>query len=157
MSDFGLQPPEGRDRPYAAEAAGRTSESRALNDVLVVDDAGDIRLLARVLLSRAGYGVREASTAEEALLLVAQAPPRVILLDLQLPGMDGWALLKDLRERGCLARTSVVLFSAHVNPGELRRAGAEGASGYLTKPFTSEQLLASVRDATIIGDEETGA
>jgi CheY-like chemotaxis protein len=122
-------------------------------DVLVVDDAADIRMLARVLLTRAGYDVREAATAEEALVLVAEEAPRVILLDLQLPGMDGWGLLSDLRERGCLNRTSVVLFSAHVNPGELRRAGAEGAAGYLTKPFSSEALLASVREATIFGGD----
>jgi CheY-like chemotaxis protein len=115
------------------------------NHVLVVDDAPDIRLLARLLLERGGYQVTEAPTAEAALEMLADFRPEVILLDLQLPGMDGWALLRDLRERGCLGPMRVVLFSAHVNPTEFRRATSEGASGYLIKPFTADGLLESVR------------
>ena len=118
------------------------------NHVLVVDDAADIRLLARLLLERGGYRVTEAPTAEDALEMLADFRPEVILLDLQLPGMDGWALLRDLRERGSLDRMRVVLFSAHVNPAEFRRAESEGASGYLIKPFTAEGLLESIRLAT---------
>jgi CheY-like chemotaxis protein len=113
--------------------------------VLVVDDAADTRLLARLLLERAGYRVAEAASAEIALEVLALHRPDVILLDVQLPGMDGWGLLHDLRGRDWLTRTRVVLFSAHVDPREFRRAEQEGATGYLVKPFTAEQLLDSVR------------
>ena len=119
-----------------------------MTHVLVVDDAADIRLLARLLLERGGYRVTEAPTAEDALEMLREEQPEVILLDLQLPGMDGWTLLSDLRDRGALEKIRVVLFSAHVNPTEFRRATSEGASGYLIKPFTAEALLESVRLAT---------
>ncbi|HEV7627091.1 MAG TPA: response regulator [Streptomyces sp.] len=115
-----------------------------MSEVLVVDDSADIRLLARTLLQRAGHQVREAASAEEALALIVAEPPDVVLLDLQLPGMDGWALLAELRAQGRLDRTRVVLFSAHVDPAELRRAPQEGASAYLVKPFTAQDLLAAV-------------
>jgi CheY-like chemotaxis protein len=115
--------------------------------VLVVDDTADTRLLARVLLERAGYVVEEAATAEDALDVLADERPDVILLDLQLPGMDGWSLLSDLRRRQWLECTRVVLFSAHVDPREFLRAEREGASGYLVKPFTAAQLLASMEPA----------
>jgi CheY-like chemotaxis protein len=118
-----------------------------VSDVLVVDDAPDIRLLARLLLERGGHEVSEAGTAEEALRVMAEDRPAVILLDIQLPGISGWDLLQDLRTKEWLSRTQVVLFSAHVDPREFRRAEREGASGYLTKPFTAEQLLDSVRRA----------
>jgi CheY-like chemotaxis protein len=119
-----------------------------VSDVLVVDDAPDIRRLARLLLEDDGHSVREAGTAEAALILIQGAPPDVILLDLRLPGTDGWAMLEDLRQRGLLESIRVVLFSAHVNPKEFSRATQVGASGYLTKPFTAEQLLATVAAAT---------
>jgi CheY-like chemotaxis protein len=115
-----------------------------MRQVLVVDDAPDTRLLARLLLERAGYGVAEAETAEAALEILSEDRPDVILLDLQLPGMDGWSLLSELRRRHWLARTRVVLFSAHVSPREFLRAEREGANAYLTKPFTAEQLLRSM-------------
>jgi len=73
----------------------------------------------------------------------------VILLDLQLPGMDGWGLLHDLRRRDWLTHTRVVLFSAHVDPREFSRAEREGANGYLTKPFTAQELLASMEPAPV--------
>ncbi len=118
-----------------------------MSDVLVVDDSADIRLLARILLRLSGHLVREAGSAEEALALIVAEPPDVVLLDLQLPGMDGWGLLAELRAQGRLERTRVVLFSAHVGPVELRRAPEEGASAYLVKPFTAQDLLAAVEQA----------
>jgi CheY-like chemotaxis protein len=118
-----------------------------MSDILVVDDSADIRLLTRTLLQRAGHVVREAGSAEEALVLIEAAPPEVVLLDLQLPGMDGWGLLAVLRAQNRLERTRVVLFSAHVDPAEIRRAPEEGASGYLIKPFTPKDLLAAVQEA----------
>ena len=114
---------------------------------MVVDDASDTRLLARLLLERAGYDVVEAETAEDALGLLADDRPDVILLDLQLPGMDGWGMLDVLRKRDLLDGTRVVLFSAHVDPREFRRAEREGATSYLVKPFTASQLLDCIGQA----------
>lgn len=119
-----------------------------MKDVLVVDDSDDIRLLTRRMLERRGHSVRSAANAEEALDMLLAAPPQVLLLDLQLPGRSGSELLDELRERNLLADVRVVLFSAQVNPKELRRGGLAAADGYLSKPFTQEQLLASVETET---------
>jgi CheY-like chemotaxis protein len=118
-----------------------------MTQVLVVDDAADTRLLARLLLERAGYAVAEAETAEDALAVMAEDRPDVVLLDLQLPGMDGWRMLDVLRDRDWLDRTRVVLFSAHVDPREFKRAEREGARSYLVKPFTARQLLDCIGEA----------
>lgn len=118
-----------------------------MKDVLVVDDSPDIRVLTRRMLERRGHSVRAASTAEEALDMLLAARPEVILLDLQLPGRSGSELLAELRERDLLGDVRVVLFSAQVETKELRRGALAVADGYLSKPFTQEQLLASVEAA----------
>jgi CheY-like chemotaxis protein len=119
-----------------------------MTDVLVVDDSDDIRVLTRRMLERRGHSVRAAADAEEALDMLLAAPPQVMLLDLQLPGRSGSDLLDELRERGLLDDVRVVLFSAQVNPKALGRGGLAAADGYLSKPFTQEQLIASVEDGS---------
>lgn len=114
--------------------------------MLVAEDEGDIRSLTRLLLELAGHQVLEAPDGDEVLsVLAAAGHVDVLLLDLRLPGRSGWEVLADLREGGHLDDgMRVVVFSAQIEPRDYARAESEGASGYLTKPFSEEDLLAAV-------------
>lgn len=109
--------------------------------VLIVDDEPDIRLLIRVNLVAAGYEVLEAENGREALDLVEGEEPDLVLLDLRLPGLDGWEVLEQLKERGVAERVPVVAISAHASPTTKDRAHEVGFRSYVSKPFTPEELL----------------
>jgi CheY-like chemotaxis protein len=116
--------------------------------VLVVDDEPDIRLIARVVLTSAGHEVVEAASADEALALLAERRPDLLLLDVRMPGRAGWSVLEQVRtEQGDLP---VVIFTADVRAR--RDAPNEGrdTDHFLLKPFGPDDLLAAVSDA--IGD-----
>jgi CheY-like chemotaxis protein len=117
--------------------------------ILVVDDEQDIRLVTRVLLELEGHQVLDAADGEAALELLRSAPSiGVVFLDLRMPGLSGWDVLAELRRGGRLDKLRVVVFTAHMEPRELQRAIHEGAHGYLTKPFTEEQLYAALAAVT---------
>jgi len=117
-----------------------------MSRVLVAEDELDIRSLARLLLELAGHHVLEAADGDSALaLLSAERQVDVVLLDLRLPGRDGWEVMSELRANGRLSNgLRVVVFSAQMEPKDYERAEKEGASGYLTKPFSEDDLLAAV-------------
>jgi CheY-like chemotaxis protein len=117
--------------------------------ILVVDDEQDIRLVTRVLLELEGHQVLDAADGEAALELLRSAPSiGVVFLDLRMPGMSGWDVLAELRRSGRLEKLRVIVFTAHMEPRELQRAIHEGAHGYLTKPFTEDQLYAALAAVT---------
>ena len=117
-----------------------------MSRVLVAEDEFDIRSLARLLLEMAGHDVVEAADGDAALALLDDDPKvDVVLLDLRLPRRDGWEVMKELRSRGRIDDgLRVVVFSAQIEPRDYQRAAHEGASGYLTKPFSEEDLLAVI-------------
>jgi CheY-like chemotaxis protein len=117
-----------------------------MSKVLVAEDETDIRSLARLLLELAGHEVLEAADGNAALDVVANnGNLDVMLLDLRLPGRDGWQVMSELRARGRLDNgLRVVVFSAQIEPRDYERAAKEGASGYLTKPFSEDDLLAAI-------------
>ena len=112
-----------------------------MGSILVVDDMEDIRFLCRLVLEGAGHEVIEAASAEDALEIIETTLPDGILLDLRLPGMDGWDVLRILRTREVLDEVKVVVCSAHASLSERGRAQSEGASGFLTKPFPMKELV----------------
>lgn len=109
--------------------------------VLVVDDEPDIRLLIRVNLVAAGYEVLEAESGREAIDFLAGEEPDLVLLDLRLPGLDGWDVLEHLKEHGVAQRVPVVAISAHASPTTKERAREVGFRSYISKPFAPEELL----------------
>jgi CheY-like chemotaxis protein len=116
-----------------------------MSRVLVAEDEEDIRSLARLLLELAGHQVLEAADGNAALSVLADdSEVDVILLDLRLPGRDGWEVMSQLRTTGRIDGLRVVVFSAQIEPKDYVRAEQEGAVGYLTKPFSEEDLLAAV-------------
>ncbi len=110
-------------------------------DILVVDDDPDARARLRSVLERNGWTVSEAGNGREALDVVAHAPPQLILLDLTMPVMDGFAFLHELRQRpGCSEIPVVVLTARDLDADERRRLG--GADRVLSKGQTNLRQLA---------------
>jgi two-component system, cell cycle response regulator DivK len=108
--------------------------------ILVVDDNPQNLKLARVLLRSEGYDVATASDAEEALRLLETSKPRLILMDLQLPGMDGLTLTRRLKADPARRRIVVVALTAYAMKGDREKALAAGCDGYITKPIDTTAL-----------------
>jgi len=113
----------------------------APGSVLVVDDDGDVRALVVELLTRSGYDVSEAPNGREALKLLFEQRPDLVLLDISMPELDGWATLERIRE---LSDVPVLMLSALGAELEKVRALRAGADDYVTKPFGRQELLARV-------------
>lgn len=112
--------------------------------ILVVDD-NDINLrLATFLLSSNGYDVRQASDAQEALEVLEGFHPRMILMDLQLPGMDGYALTRRLKADPATRDILVIALSAFAMSGDEEKALKAGCDGYFTKPIDRRALIAGI-------------
>jgi DNA-binding response OmpR family regulator len=109
--------------------------------VLVVDDDADIRGLVRELLERRGFAVSEAKDGREALQEFYSGRPDLVVLDIGMPGMDGWATLERIRE---LSDVPVVMLTARSAELEKTRGLRAGADDYVTKPFGRQELLARI-------------
>jgi DNA-binding response OmpR family regulator len=114
--------------------------------ILVADDEQDIRELVAYRLSRAGYTIIEARDGQEALELAADQAPDMAVLDVMMPRLNGFDLTDRLRHTPATQRLPILLMSASVQEVDISRGFAAGADGYLTKPFTPDQLLTRVRD-----------
>ncbi|MCK7592600.1 hybrid sensor histidine kinase/response regulator [Pseudomarimonas salicorniae] len=113
--------------------------------VLIVDDQeANLRLLGRVL-SEAGFDVMPASSGEQALKRMEAEVPHVVLLDMRMPGMDGYEVLQHIRGRPEWADIPVLFLTAAHERELLVKAFEAGASDYLTKPFVTEELIVRVR------------
>jgi two-component system, cell cycle response regulator len=115
--------------------------------VLVVDDSDTVRALVAMVLADAGHDVDEAADGLRALELARAAPPDVVLLDLQMPVLDGWGVLAALRADPELAEVPVVVLTQADDPGSVATALDRGADDHLRKPFDPVELLARVRAA----------
>src|SRR5207244_8505189 len=107
--------------------------------VLVVDDDERLREFVRVNLEMEGYAVREASGAEEALAAIEDTAPELVLLDVVMPGVDGWQMLQRMQERH--GSIPVIMFSGKVDERSLAEAADRGARGFIGKPFDPQQLI----------------
>jgi CheY-like chemotaxis protein len=108
--------------------------------ILVVDDNPANLKLVRILLSGEGYDVRVAADAEEALSVLRGFRPRLILMDLQLPGMDGLALTARLKAEPATRDIEIIALTAYAMKGDEERARAAGCDGYITKPIDTRVL-----------------
>ncbi len=111
--------------------------------VLIVDDDARLREYMRVNLELGGYSVREAESAEGALAAIENQAPDLVLLDVVMPGVDGWQLLRRLEERH--GSIPVIMFSGQVDESGAAEAAERGARGFVGKPFDPEELLARAR------------
>jgi len=109
--------------------------------VLIVDDDERVREYVRVNLEMEGYAVREAGNAEEGLGVLEEVSPDLILLDVMMPEVDGWEMLRRVQQRHGVGATPVVMFSGKVNEQSAQEATARGAQGFVGKPFDPQQLI----------------
>jgi DNA-binding response OmpR family regulator len=122
-----------------------------VTSILVVDDDADIRTLVSELLQRAGHGVIEAPDGESGLRLFYAQQPDLVLLDVSMPGLDGWEVLTRIRE---LSDVPVLMLTARAGELEKVRGLRGGADDYVTKPFGRQELLARVDAALRRGRNE---
>ncbi|MCB0006073.1 MAG: response regulator [Anaerolineales bacterium] len=114
--------------------------------VLVVDDEPMARTLLRLMLVRAGFEVLEAEDGFDALDQIKQRLPDVMILDVMMPGMDGFAVCETLRNDDNTAELPIIMLSAKTDLDSVNRGLRAGATKYLTKPVSPEDLTRNVRD-----------
>ena len=112
--------------------------------ILVVDDESAIRLLCRVNLDSAGFETIEAGDGETALALARSERPDLILLDVMLPGLDGWGVAQKLAEMPETRGIPIVFLTARSAASDEVQAHAVGGVGYITKPFDPAELSQTV-------------
>jgi two-component system cell cycle response regulator DivK len=110
--------------------------------ILVVDDNPANLKLMRVLLHGEGYDVRTSANANEALTALESFRPRVILMDLQMPGMDGFELARRLKADPATQDITIVAITAYAMKGDDEKARRAGCDGYLTKPIDTQAFPA---------------
>jgi len=108
--------------------------------ILVVDDNPANQKLVRVILAGEGYIVRTAFNAEEALACLESFTPRMILMDIQLPGMDGLELTRRLKANPKTKSILIIALTAYAMKGDDQKAFAAGCDGYITKPLDPDTL-----------------
>jgi class 3 adenylate cyclase len=113
--------------------------------ILIIEDDPGIRRSLALSLKTEGYAVIEACDGRTGLELAAAEAPRLIICDVNMPGMDGFAVVSALRQRSALASIPFVFLTARSDRSEVRRGMNLGADDYLTKPFTREELIETVK------------
>jgi len=113
--------------------------------ILVVDDEPSNLRLLTILLSKHGYQVHAAHTAEEALEIAAKIRPRLVLADIQLPGMDGLEMTRRLKASPDTKDTVVMAVTAFAMEGDEQKALEAGCDGYITKPIDLVSLPKAIR------------
>jgi len=113
--------------------------------ILVVEDQEDNRQILRDLLGSAGYDLTEAENGEEAIAAVARRRPDLILMDIQLPVMDGYEATRRIRTNPDLRSVPIIAVTSYALAGDEDKALAAGCDGYVTKPYSPRDLLAKVR------------
>ena len=113
--------------------------------ILVVEDQEDNRQILRDLLGNAGYELTEAENGEEAIAAVDRRRPDLILMDIQLPLMDGYEATRRIRTNPDLKSVPIIAVTSYALSGDEAKALAAGCDGYVTKPYSPRDLLAKVR------------
>ena len=148
-------PPDEIDVMLADEREGRRLVASTLDQpgrtsdiVLVCDDAGDIRQLARMALTAAGFVVEEASTGADSLAIARRLRPDCVLLDVDFPDMNGFEVASKLRDDPRTAEATIVMLTAHADAADKARAFSSGADDYIVKPFSPRDLVVRITSAT---------
>lgn len=114
--------------------------------ILVVEDQHDNRQILRDLLGSVGYTLIEAENGEAAVTLAAQHKPDLILMDIQLPIMDGYEATRRIKADPALKAIPIIVITSYALSGDEAKARAAGCDAYVTKPYSPRQLLAAVRN-----------
>lgn len=115
-----------------------------MKTILVADDKPTGRELVRTVLEKSGYEVIEADNGLDALNLANRVHPDLIILDIHMPGLDGFGVIKELRAGGFFVDTPVIALTASAMQGDKQKALAAGFTGYISKPVSLGTLRAEV-------------
>jgi CheY-like chemotaxis protein len=128
-----------------------------MSKVLIAEDNAVNRELLRELLELRGYSVLEACDGQEALHMIEQTRPELLLLDIGMPVMDGFAVIRRIRENPLLARLPVVAVTAYAMRGDREKILNSGFDGYLSKPVNAGSLAEELNRLLDKRDKKTGA
>jgi DNA-binding response OmpR family regulator len=119
--------------------------------ILIADDEPNIVTAVEFLLQRNGYEVHVARNGEEALKLVEDCNPDLVLLDVMMPGRSGYEVCKRIRERADWRHIKIIMLSAKGRDAEVNKGLAIGADLYITKPFSTQELVAKINGLLGVG------
>jgi len=126
-------------------SSNAVSSALPLSDTIVVaDDSMTILAMTSSRLERAGYDIVTATRGDDALRLVQETRPRLVLLDVEMPGLDGVEVARRIRADEALAGTFIVLLTSLSEESHVAEGMAAGADAYLTKPFSPQELQTQV-------------
>jgi len=114
--------------------------------ILVIEDTEDNRQIVRDLLESAGYALIEALDGLEGVAAAEREHPDLILMDIQLPGIDGYEATRRIRAVAALAAVPIIAVTSYALSGDEAKTRAAGCDGYVAKPFSPRQLLAKIRE-----------
>jgi two-component system cell cycle response regulator DivK len=114
--------------------------------ILVVEDQEDNRQILRDLLANAGYEMIEAGDGEQAIKAANEHRPDLILMDIQLPELDGYEATRRIKTNPALNSTPIIVVTSYALSGDEEKARAAGADGYVAKPYSPRALLAKIRE-----------
>jgi len=114
--------------------------------ILVIEDQEDNRQIVRDLMTASGYELIEATTGEEGLEAAARERPDLILMDIQLPGIDGYEVTRRIKADPKLRQIPIIAVTSYALSGDDKKAFAAGCDGYVTKPYSPRLLLAKIRE-----------
>ena len=113
--------------------------------ILVVEDQPDSRQIIRDMLTPTGYEITEAENGEQALAAIAKQRPELILMDIQMPILDGYAATRLIKADPALRSIPIIAVTSYALSGEEKKARAAGCDDYVPKPFSPRELLAKIR------------
>lgn len=113
--------------------------------ILIVEDEASVVVAIQFLMEQQGYRVLVAEKGEDALDLVYQYKPDLVLLDIMLPGISGWEVCENIRSNPDNRGIKIVFLTARGSEDEVARGLALGANAYITKPFSNDHLIAKVK------------
>jgi two-component system, cell cycle response regulator DivK len=113
--------------------------------ILLVEDQADNRKIIRDMLRGTDYEITEAENGEEALTAIAKQWPDLILMDIQLPVMDGYTATRHIKADPALRSIPIIAVTSYALSGEDKKARAAGCDDYVPKPYSPRQLLAKIR------------
>ncbi|MDX1911711.1 MAG: response regulator [Saprospiraceae bacterium] len=119
--------------------------------VLIVDDEPNIVMAIEFLLQRAGYQTSKAYNGEQALELAAEIVPDIVVLDVMMPGIDGFEVARRIRQSPTLEYTKIVFLTAKGTQRDKQAGYANGAEAYLIKPFDNDELVMVVNEMLAYG------
>jgi CheY-like chemotaxis protein len=112
--------------------------------ILLVDDNSKIRIITRMMLEKTGHEVLEASSGEEGLKMLEKDTPDLILLDIMMPGMDGWEVCQKIKADEKYRDIPLVMLTVRASEEDMDKSMEYGADAHVNKPFDMEYLLDTV-------------